>query len=61
MKTGHENNKLQNIDVSISFLKEKLKINKRRDGKKSNINIQSLAAILPIAAKSAQKISLFSV
>jgi len=57
----HENNKLKNIDVSISSLKQKLKINKRIDGNESNINIQSWAAILPIAVKSVQKISLFSV
>lgn len=35
VKIGHETGKLQNIDVSISFLKQKFKINKRIDGKKS--------------------------
>jgi hypothetical protein len=61
MKTGHEDSKLQNIDVGINFLKQKLKINKRIDGKNQNINIWSLVAIHLIAAKHAHNISLFPV
>jgi len=37
MKIGQENNKLQNMEDSFSFLKENLKINKRIDGKKIKI------------------------